>query len=85
MSDTVLVPLAGTGNNRRNVYHAISAGGDGPACDRGFNFIEVAREEAESRDLRPCKHCTGDVDHTGPQGTALATKLERMDPDEVFG
>ncbi len=73
------------GPQHRHRVHDVDDGG--PACRAGSadnpEFEIVPRSTVPN--LERCRHCSGDAQRTGGQGSALAAKLAAADPTEVFG
>lgn len=65
-------------------FHTIEEGTTkcGIAKKRSCNFVIVPIDSVDD-DLELCKHCSGEAICGGGQGSELAAKLAKADPDEV--
>ncbi len=83
MTELVAVSTRRNSRHRRRV-HDVENGE--PACraaNTDYAFELVPRTEVSHR--KRCRHCSGEAQRTGGQGSALAAKLAAADPDEVVG
>lgn len=82
---TEFVAVVADENGDRRAFHELDDDG-AITCPAGrddtLTFTVVAVDLVPDS-LHRCKHCSGDVDHSPGQGSALASKLAAADPDEV--